>query len=115
MAKIEVCRIVAGWDTRQEENRWREARLITYQSEKVIKQVKYRDKRYRSGFLAIRSIIFNDIFGGYKKNQDDQKKSQILEDCAHAKLIEEMIQDGWEPAGNDEHGSINMMKRTRSE
>lgn len=115
MAKIEVCRIVAGCDTKHEENRWWEARLLIYQSEKVIKKLKYRDKRYRSGFLAIRSIIFNDVFGGYKKNQTDRKKSQILEECAHDKLIGEMTQDGWGPAGNDEHGRINMMKRPRSE
>jgi hypothetical protein len=115
MAKIEVCRVVAGCDTKHEEDRWWEARLITYQSEKVIKQVKYRDERYRSGFLAIRSIIFSDVFGGYKKNQDDQKKSLELEDNAHAKLTGEMIQDGWEPAGNDEHGRTNVMKRARPE
>jgi hypothetical protein len=113
MEKIEICRIVFGFDSKQEANRWWEAKLVTSQGEQTIYREEYWDELFRSdvgGMLSVMTMSMSD-----SKYKDEQNKSKERMNSMHAKLIARLIQDGWEPMSSDSDGRIIMLKRMQSQ
>ena len=109
MPNTEICRIVSGYDTKQQANQWWEARLITLEGEKVIKRIDFWDETHRSDaqyIWAPRNFLeLLSPFGNRSKQQEEMNRAAEIVNGAHARLIAQLMQEGWELAGT------NMMKR----
>ncbi|HCK66836.1 MAG TPA: hypothetical protein DHW49_11290 [Anaerolineae bacterium] len=112
MGSIQVCRIVHGYNPKQQVNQWWEAKLITPEGEQNIYREEYQDDKYKSDTASFLGHMFNLTFNQSKLDQEDIKSRELM-NSVHAKLIAKLMQDGWEPTSNDSNGRINMMKRVQ--
>jgi hypothetical protein len=111
MPNVEICRVVLCWDLEQQANRWWEARLVTPEGERVIHRLDFWDDSYRSDAKHLWVSVLRDL-SPFAENPDERhRKSEELHDSTHARLVAHLLGNGWEPAGNDAHGRINLMKR----
>lgn len=112
MARVEVCRITFGQDSKQEANQWFEARLVTDEGEVVIRKVEFWHEQHRSDRSYLLGYVLKFFFKSDREHSEDLKKSVELTNNAHAKLVAQLMQDGWDISATDDKGRATMMKRS---